>query len=124
MQTRRILSLLVMTSALLIANPAASQGQGFYLQQYNSTVTDLNRVIDRINTLKEDIKTERDFARGCSMLGVLISSLADAQVLSEKLADYAYRLDDMDNHRHAVDQHNAFLQERHDWESERHRLCK
>lgn len=103
--------------------PAAAQNEDFYRMQFNSTVTEFNKVVDRINELKTDMKSEHDFARGCSLLGSLISYMADAQILSEKLADYAYRIDDMDGHRRAVDQHNAYLEERHFWEGERSRLC-
>ena len=103
--------------------PAAAQNEDFYRMQFNSTVTEFNKVVDRINELKTDMKTEHDFARGCSLLSSLISYMADAQILSEKLADYAYRIDDMEGHRLAVDQHNAYLEERHFWEGERSRLC-
>jgi hypothetical protein len=104
--------------------PAVAQGRSFYLMQYNSTVTEMNKVVDRINSLKIDIKTEKDFTRGCSMLGSLISDMKEAQILTERLADYAYQLDDMDGHRQAVDRHNAYLEERHYWEEQRDRMCK
>ncbi len=81
-------------------------------------------MVDRINDLKTGMKTEHDFARGCSMLSSLIYNLEQAQLLTERLADYAYKMDEMDNHRHAVDQHNAYLEERHFWEGERSRMCK
>lgn len=103
---------------------AVAQGRDFYLMQYNSTVRDMNKVVDRINSLKTDIKTEKDFTRGCSMLASLISDMKEAQILTEGLAGYAYQIDDMENHRAAVDQHNAYLEERRFWEEQRDRMCR
>lgn len=119
---RRLFALLACI-ALALPQMAAAQGRDFYRYQYNSSVTEFNKVVDRVNELKTDIKSERDFTRGCAMLGSLISYLADAQILAEKLADYANQLGDDDGHRHAVDVHNAYLEERHHWESERSRMC-
>lgn len=125
MKTFSVRAMLILAALSLgAAMPVTAQNRDFYRMQYNSTVTDFNKLVDRINELKTGIKAEHDFARGCSMLGSLISYMADAQILTEKLADYAYRLDDMDNHRQAVDQHNAYLEERHFWEGERSRLCQ
>lgn len=104
--------------------PAVAQGRSFYLMQYNSTVTEMNKVVDQINELKTDIKTEKDFTRGCSMLDSLISYMKDAQILTERLANYAYQIDDMDGHRQAVDRHNAYLEERQYWQEQRERMCK
>jgi hypothetical protein len=103
---------------------AVAQGRDFYLMQYNSTVRDMNKLVDRINALKTDIRTEKDFTRGCSMLADLIYEMKQAQILSEKLADYAYQIDDMESHRNAVDQHNAYLEERRFWEEQRDRMCR
>ena len=73
----------VLVLGVLGSTPAAvAQGRSFYLMQYNSTVTEMNRVVDRINSLKTDIKTEKDFTRGCSMLGSLISDMKEAQILT------------------------------------------
>ncbi len=119
---RRLFALLVCI-ALALPQMAAAQGRDFYRYQYNSTIMEFNKVVDRVNELKTDMKSEQDFTRGCAMLGSLISYLADAQILAEKLADYANQLDDADGHRHAVDLHNAYLEERHHWESERGRMC-
>lgn len=120
---RRLFALLVCI-ALGLPQMAAAQGRDFYRYQYNSTIMEFNKVVDRVNELKTDMKSEQDFTRGCAMLGSLISYLADAQILAEKLADYANQLDDADGHRHAVDLHNAYLEERHHWESERGRMCR
>ena len=119
---RRLFALLVCI-ALALPQMATAQGRDFYRYQYNSTIMEFNKVVDRVNELKTDMKSEQDFTRGCAMLGSLISYLADAQILAEKLADYANQLDDADGHRHAVDLHNAYLEERHHWESERGRMC-
>jgi hypothetical protein len=56
------------------------------------------------------------------MMNELISELAEAQILAEKLADYANQLGEADDHRQAVDLHNAYLEERHHWEGERNRI--
>lgn len=119
---RYILSLLICL-ALALPQTAVAQGRDFYVFQYNSTIRDFNKAIDRVNEAKTDMKTERDFARGCALLDGLISDLKEAQILSEKLADYAYRIENDEGHRAAVDQHNALLEERHYWESERSRMC-
>lgn len=119
---RRLFALLVCI-ALALPQMAAAQGRDFYRYQYNSTIMEFNKVVDRVNELKTDMKSEQDFTRGCAMLGSLISYLADAQILAEKLADYANQLDDADGHRHAIDLHNSYLEERHHWESERGRMC-
>jgi hypothetical protein len=124
--TVRAAALSAALSAILsLGTPALAfaQGQDFYIMQYNSTVRDLNKVIDRINTLKTDMKTEKDFTRGCSMLGSLAYELSQAQILTENMADYAWRAGDDNGHRLAVDQHNAYLEERHYWEGERSRIC-
>ncbi len=102
---------------------ALAQGQDFYVYQLNSSVRDLNKVIDRINDAKIAMKSEKDFARGCATLNGLIQDLKEAQLIAEKMADYAARADDMDAHRSAVDQHNAYLEERHFWEGEHSRIC-
>lgn len=109
--------------ALTLPQIAVAQGGDFYRYQYNSTIMEFNKVVDSVNSLKRDMNSERDFTRGCAMMGSLISYLADAQVLAEKLADYANQLGDVDGHRAAVDMHNAYLEERHYWEKERGRLC-
>ena len=109
--------------ALALPQMVAAQGRDFYRYQFNSTIMEFNKVVDRVNSLKIDMKSERDFTRGCAMMGSLISYLADAQVLAEKLAEYANQLGDTDGHRHAVDLHNAYLEERHHWENERSRMC-
>jgi hypothetical protein len=120
---RRHIFTLLACMALASPQIAAAQGRDFYVFQYNSTIRDFNKAIDRVNEAKTDMKTERDFARGCALLNGLISDLKEAQILSEKLADYAYRIENDEGHRAAVDQHNALLEERHYWESERNRIC-
>ena len=119
---RHILTLLA-CMALALPQMAVAQGQDFYRYQYNSTIMEFNKVVDRVNSLKTDMNNERDFTRGCAMMGSLISYLADAQILAEKLAEYANQLGDADGHRQAVDLHNAYLEERHHWENQRSRMC-
>lgn len=120
---RRHIFTLLACMALVVPQMAAAQGRDFYRYQFNSTVMEFNKVVDRVNSLKTDMNNERDFARGCAMMGSLISYLADAQILAEKLAEYANQLGDTDGHRQAVDLHNAYLEERHHWENQHSRMC-
>lgn len=109
--------------SLCIPVPAVAQGRDFYVMQFNSTVRDFNKVVDEINSLKTGIKTEKDFTRGCSMLGSLVYNLDRAKALAGQLAEYAYRIDDMDAHRQALEQNSAYAEESAFWAGERSRIC-
>ena len=124
MKSDTIWAVAFILGTIAAAPPVAAQGREFYVMQYNSSIMEFNKAVGRINALKTEMNSERDFTRGCSMMNELISELAEAQILAEKLADYANQLGEADDHRQAVDLHNAYLEERHHWEGERNRICR
>lgn len=106
------------------AAPAAAASDRFTEMQFNSTATELRQLMDRLNSLTDDLSHERDFTRGCRLLGQAISMQKDGQILAERLAGYARQLGFGDGEEEAVRVHNMLLENRHAKEADYARLCQ
>lgn len=108
----RLVSLAAAALALAVPLAAAAQGQSFYRQQLTFALRDLDTITREINSLQDQLQGVSDHAQGCRLLKAKIYELKRGQVQAEKVADYAAQLGEDEVHRAAVDQHNAFLENR------------
>ncbi|MFM5917317.1 MAG: hypothetical protein ACKOOL_07275 [Novosphingobium sp.] len=81
--------------------------------QLRSAHADVNRSVERVEDLHQQLRQVGDNATGCRLSRSLRGSLSDLQIHAEKLAGIYAQLGNDDAHRSAVDMHNAALEERH-----------
>ena len=98
--------------ALALPLPAVAQGADFYRQQLTFALRDLDKITYAINDLQDRLKGVSDRETGCRLLKSKVYELQRGQVQAEKVANYAAQLGEDEVHRAAVDQHNAFLENR------------
>ena len=98
--------------ALALPLPATAQGAGFYRQQLTFALRDLDKITYEINDLQDRLQGVTDRETGCRLLKSKVYELQRGQVQAEKVANYAAQLGEDEVHRAAVDQHNAFLENR------------
>lgn len=111
-RTVRPFTALLAPATLALPVPAAAQGAAFYRQQLASALRDLDKISYELNSLQDQLHGVTDRAQGCRLLKSKVYELQRGQVQAEKVAGYAAQLGEDELHRAAVDQHNAFLENR------------
>ena len=98
--------------AFVLSSPVTAQGVSFYRQQLTSAVRELDKITMEINSLQDQLHGVTSREQGCRLLKSKIYELQRGQLQAEKVAGYAAQLGEDELHRAAVDQHNAFLENR------------
>lgn len=105
------------------AQPAAAQGESFYIQQYNFAARDLNRQLSEIQDLRSRMQGERDFTVGCNLLSSVIYHLEESQRILKNMLEYLDQLGDVDAYNSSVTDYNNMVEDLNSSRDDYARLC-
>lgn len=105
------------------AQPAAAQGESFYVQQYNFSARDLNRELNEIQNLRSQMRGEQDFTVGCRLLGSVIYHLEESQRILKNMLGYLDQLGDVEAYNSSVTDYNNVIEDLNSSRDDYARLC-
>ena len=105
------------------AQPAAAQGESFYVQQYNSAARDLARNFSELESLRSRMRVERDFTVGCGLLSSVIYRLEEMQRILKNMLGYLDQLGDVDAYNSSVTDYNNLIEDLNTSRDDYARLC-
>lgn len=105
------------------AQPAAAQGESFYVQQYNSAARDLARNFSELESLRSRMRVERDSTVGCGLLSSVIYRLEEMQRILKNMLGYLDQLGDVDAYNSSVTDYNNLIEDLNTSRDDYARLC-
>ena len=115
---------LALLALLAAAQPAAAQGQDFYVQQYNSSARELSNHFSELRSLRERMSGERDFKVGCGLLGSVVYELEAMQRILKDMLRYLDQLGDVEAYNSSVTDYNNLIEDLNSSRDDYARLCQ
>lgn len=105
------------------AQPAAAQGESFYIQQYNFAARDLARNFSELESLRSRMRVERDSTVGCGLLSSVIYRLEEMQRILKNMLEYLDQLGDVDAYNSSVTDYNNLIEDLNTSRDDYAKLC-
>ena len=115
---------LALLALLAAGQPAAAQGQDFYVQQYNSSARELSNHFSELRSLRERMSGERDFKVGCRLLGSVVYELEAMQRILKDMLRYLDQLGDVEAYNSSVTDYNNLIEDLNSSRDDYARLCQ